>query len=312
MTAFIRRQIGAAAGVALLLSFSANLSAQGAMGGGGGGGAPAPAPEPALPTVEFTDQLVAQCASEWANAFKAGASVQISETCPWDQVLLVEDAYRINAAAVDMLEGNVIGYKVTTAADGSVLGTLKTGMVQDASEAVDLSAGAGVIAEADILVRVSDSRINQATSLEEVVRYIDVMIPFIESSDMMLGDGLGRTKALWTASNGNARYGAMGEPVPVEPTADFIERFGAMQVVVVDDQGVVQKDSTARTNPLTAVLTVLEEFDARGLGEQLKVGDLISLGTYGGPIRTIGPGSTLTATYSGLMKEPIQVTASYE
>lgn len=308
MSALNRRQIGAAAGVALLLSVSSNLYAQGGMGGGGG----APAPEPALPTVEFTDELVAQCASEWANAFNAGVTVEITESCPWDQVLLTEDAYRINAAAVDLLDGEVIGYKVTTAGDGSVLGTLKTGMVQSASEAVDLSAGAGVIAEADILVRVSDTRINQATSLEEVVRYIDVMIPFIESSDMMLGDGLGRTKALWTASNGNARYGAMGEPVPVEPTADFIERFGAMQVVVIDDQGEVQKDSSARTNPLMAVLTVLEEFEARGLGEELKVGDLISLGTYGGPIRTIGPGSTLTATYTGLTKEPIQVTASYE
>ncbi len=306
----LHRNSVATAVFALLLPISTFSLAQGGMGGGGGGMTPPPAP--AMPTVEFTDALVQKCASEWASAFRAGESVEITESCPWDQVLLTEDAYRINAAAVDMLDGEVIGYKVTTAGDGSVVGTIKTGMVQAANQAVNLSAGAGVIAEADIMVRVSDERINQATSLEEVVRYVDVMVPFIESSDMMLGEGLGRTKALWTASNGNARYGVMGDPVPVEPTSDFIERFGAMQVVVVDDQGQTQKDSSARTNPLNAVLTVLEEFDARGLGQRLEVGDLISLGTYGGPIRTVTPGSSLTATYIGLTKEPIEVTANYE
>lgn len=299
-----------AALAAVLILSSANTLAQGAMAGGGAMGA-APAPT-SMPTIEFTDALVQQCASEWAASFSAGETVQITDTCPWDQVLDVKDAYRINYAAVEMLGLPRVGYKVTTAGDGNVLGTLLQGMVQPESEAVDLSAGAGVIAEADILVRVSDERINSATSLEGVVRYIDVMIPFIESSDMMLGDGLGRTKALWTASNGNARFGVAGAEIPVEPTAEFIERFGAMQVVVVDDQGVQQKDSTANNNPLNAVLTVLEELQARGYGEQLHVGDLISLGTYGGPIRTVTPGSTLTATYYGLQKEPIVVTASYK
>ena len=75
-----------------------------------------------------------------------------------------------------------------------------------------LSALARLLSDSDLLLRVRSPAINQARTLEEAAAEIDAAIPFIESSDMMLPQGTPRTKPIWTATNGNARWGGWVRP----------------------------------------------------------------------------------------------------
>lgn len=129
-----------------------------------------------------------------------------------------------------------------------------------------LSALARLLSEGDLLLRVRSPAINQARTLEEVAAEIDAAIPFIESSDMMLPQGTPRTKPIWTATNGNARWGVLGEPQDLShmTPAERVRRLGALEVALSNAAGEQLQRAGMRSNPLQSVLEVLEDLRRRG------------------------------------------------
>lgn len=89
----------------------------------------------------------------------------------------------------------VIGYKVGLTndairrvfrADAPQWGTLYEGMLLLNGSEVSASFGAQPTVEADLLVRVGSADINAAQTIDEVMKALDQVIPFIELPDMLV------------------------------------------------------------------------------------------------------------------------------
>lgn len=258
--------------------------------------------------------LVAQCVNSYIEAFDSGTRLANSVACDWGSLTDQSVADAIRTGVVEYLErqGVSVGYKVTFADDGQVIGVLIDSMLLANGATIDLESGSRILVEADLLVRVGSASINQARSLEDVASSIDQVYPFMESSDMMLPTGTPRTKSTWTATNGNLRWGVLGDPIRVEgdDALETVARLGMLEVSLFGPEGnELQRESMAR-HPLQSVLDVLEEI-ARTKADPLQPGDLISVGNFGRP-RFPTPGESYTTQYHGLSETPVRVSVSFK
>lgn len=253
------------------------------------------------------------CADEYISAFSAGRSLEDTETCNWAELTdqARSDAIQADVARAHPAGGTVVGYKVTNAQDGRVVGVITDAMLLPSGSNVELSTGTRLLGEGDLLVRVKSAAINEATSLAAVAAEIQSVIPFIESSDMMLPKGAARTKAIWTASNGNARWGVHGDEVDVagKSADEIVTMLANLEVELIDETGKSMQTSGMKNNPLQSVLDVLEDMRRRG-DSRLEAGDLISLGNFGRP-RFPKSGNSYTAVFHGLAEPAPSVTANY-
>lgn len=163
--------------------------------------------------------------------------------------------------------------------------------------------------ESDLLVRVGDAAINRASTIEEVARAIDAVIPFIELADQVLAPGERFDAGTMLAINVGARLGVMGAPIPVMP--GLAERLAAMTVVLSDDSGKEIARSEGRAlmgNPLSVVLWLVQ--DMKASGGQLRPGQWLSLGSFS-PLSPPEAGRTITATYFGLAPAPVSVKVHF-
>ncbi len=254
------------------------------------------------------------CTTEYLAALTAGRGLEDTAGCIWSQLSDLRRSDRIQSEIIMMhpTGGEPVGYKVTKASDGRVVGTITDGMLLRSASKISLSSSARLLGEADLLVRVKTTAIMQAVTLEGVAAEVDAVIPFIESSDMMLPQGTPRTKAIWTASNGNARWGVLGDELDVSGmvAADIVSTVGALSVELVDEHGETIQISSMKRHPLQSVLDVIEDMQRRG-NVQLEAGDLISLGNFGRP-RYPNPGNAYTAIYHGLTDPAPRVVVTYE
>lgn len=253
------------------------------------------------------------CTVEYVIAFDVGRRLENADGCNWNGLTDQAEADTIQAevASTHPAGGELVGYKVTNAEGGRVIGVITKGMLLPSGSTVDLATGTRLLGEGDLLVRVGSSAINTASTIEDIAAHIDVVIPFIESSDMMLPEGAERTKPIWTASNGNARWGVFGDEVDISdlsPDAK-VDLFANLKVELVDETGKSLQNSSMRNNPLQSVFDVLEDMQRRG-GIKLEKGDLISLGNFGRP-RFPQPGASLTAIFHGLAEPAPRVEAHY-
>jgi 2-keto-4-pentenoate hydratase len=72
--------------------------------------------------------------------------------------------------------------------------------------------GGRPIVEADMLVRVRDAAVMEATSPMEALASLDAVIPFIELADLMVTPGEPMNADVITAINVGARAGVAGAP----------------------------------------------------------------------------------------------------
>lgn len=159
--------------------------------------------------------------------------------------------------------------------------------------------------EADLLVRVSSDAINQARTHLDVLRAIDLLIPFIELPDLVLSSGMDGPNLL--AINVGARLGVVGEAIPVQATEDFAARLGGMTVTLATDQReLARAPGTALLgHPLNVIPWLAEELARRG--QRMQVGQYISLGGFS-PAVAAEAGRTYTVRYDGLLAEPVTVS----
>lgn len=198
--------------------------------------------------------------------------------------------------------GAVVGYKAAATSPGAqkqlglsepVLGVLFADMLHHDGATVPIAKGARLIFELDLLARVADPALTDATTREEALSGIDALIPFIELGDLMVPKGAAVTGPLLQAMNAGTRAGIVGSPVPVDglSEADIVALSG---VLAADGTVVARSDGAALLgHPLDAVLWIAKAAKARGM--TLKTGDVLSLGSMG-PLQ-LAAASTVTAHY---------------
>ena len=244
------------------------------------------------------------------------AAYQARKPAPNPEGLSAADGECSRAKFNTLLEkqlGKPVGYKAGLTnpavqkrfnADAPVWGALYQPMLLAEGVKVDAAFGARALYEADLLVRVSDLAINRATTAEEVLVTIDQLIPFIELPDLVVEAPPKLNGAAITAINVGARLGVVGTPIAVQYSTEFSQRLRDMEVIVKADGQEVDRGtgSDVLGHPLNAVVWLVRDL-ARS-GQALKVGDLVSLGSFS-KLMPPKPGLQVEVIYNGLPGTPI-------
>ena len=185
-----------------------------------------------------------------------------------------------------------------------VRGTLYAPMLLASGARVPAAFGARPMFEADLLLRVSDERINRAHSPAEVLAAVDQVIPFIELPDLLVVEPAALDGAAITAINVGARLGVMAAPIAVHANPAFLDALQSMQVIVRGNGAKLDSGSGADVlgHPLNAVIWLASDLARQGLA--LKPGDLVSLGSFSRLLRP-EPGLKVEVQYLGLPGEPL-------
>lgn len=188
-------------------------------------------------------------------------------------------------------------------ASAPVWGVLYAPMMLADGATLDAAFGARPLFEADLLVRVSDARVNQAKTPEQVLQYIDLVIPAIELPDLVVEAPPKLNGAAVTAINVGARFFVTGTPIPVQHTQQFADALASMKVLVMG--GGEDMDSgfgrDVLDHPLNAVVWLAQDLQRQG--KVLKKGDLVSVGSFS-KLMPPKPGLKVEVQYQGLPDNP--------
>ncbi|MBW6400479.1 hypothetical protein KPL78_21650 [Roseomonas sp. HJA6] len=262
----------------------------------------------------------AECPDEAAIERLAEALQDNQPSPAFTGMTSLADGFCAQARLVEELQrawGRPVGYKVglTSApvqqrfgVNHPVRGVLLESSVSLRSGAeIPARFGAVPVIESDFLVRVRDDGINQAGHDRlEILRHLDVVIPYIELPDLVLSGGFDGPNLL--AINVGARLGVLGTPIPAEATQDFVDRLGSMTVTMVDDRGQVRATApgtAALGHPLDVVAFLIEDLARAGL--KLEAGQYLSVAGYS-PTLPLEAGRTYTVRYDGLVAQPVSVS----
>lgn len=209
--------------------------------------------------------------------------------------------------------GPLVGYKagLTNPAvqkrfhtDQPVWGALYRDMLLNDGAVVSPAFGARPLFEADMLVRVKDAGVNNASTPAEVLAHVDQIIPFIELPDLVVQEPLKLNGNGVSAINVGARSGVAGTPLAVPANAAaqarLLDQLRDMNVRVVDGGGAVLdtgKGSDVLGHPLNAVVWLAGALKAQGLAMQ--PGQVISLGSFS-KLMPPKPGLKATVSYDGV------------
>jgi 2-keto-4-pentenoate hydratase len=211
--------------------------------------------------------------------------------------------------AITPFFGKVVGYKAgltnpsvqrVFGVTAPVRGTLMEKMILKSGTVIEANFGAQPLYEGDLILRVGSDAINGATTPMEALRSIDAAIPFIELPDLVFAKGVKINGLMLAAVNMAARYGIVGEPIPVQPTQEWMERLKNFMCQIYDEKGTMLIEgpgSNLMEHPMNVVLWLRDSLKADGIA--LKKGDLLSLGTIT-KLTPTAPNTTVFARYVGL------------
>ena len=219
---------------------------------------------------------------------------------------------KVNKFLVQQTGAKVIGYKAGLTnpavqkrfnASAPVWGVLYAPMLLQDGATVEAAFGARPLFEVDLLVRVSDARISQAKTPEQVLQYIDQVIPAIELPDLVVEAPAKLNGAAVAALNVGARYFVAGSPIEVKRTQAFADSLASMKVLVMGggqdlDTGFGRD---VLDHPLNAVVWLAQDLQKHGLA--LKKGDLISVGSFS-KLMPPKAGQKVEVQYQGLPDNP--------
>jgi 2-keto-4-pentenoate hydratase len=229
-----------------------------------------------------------------------------------DPSLTLDQAMKIQAEFIQAIMpayGKVVGYKagLTNPAvqkvfgvTAPVRGTLLEKMILASGSTLEANFGARPLYEGDLILRVGSDAINGAKTPMEALSHIDAAVPFIELPDLVYAKDVKINGPMLAAVNVAARYGIVGEPIPVEATAEWMERLKNFKCQIYDEKGVMLIEgpgSSLLDHPMNVVLWIRDSLKADGIA--LKKGDLLSLGTIT-KLTPTAPNTTIFARYLGL------------
>jgi len=218
--------------------------------------------------------------------------------------------------------GPVIGYKAGLTNEAvqkkfgvshPLRGTLLEKMLVPSGTVMNADFGVRSLSEGDLILRVKDDGINDARTPEQILMHIDVAIPFIELPDLLFATDVKINGPKLAAINVAARYGVVGDPIPIDPTTEWFDRLKNFTLQILDEEGAVQAEGTGSSilgHPLKVVLWIKDSLNQDGV--MLKKGDLLSLGTITKLMPT-KPGTTVTARYTNLAPDgPVEISVTFK
>lgn len=242
-----------------------------------------------------------------------------------DPAPTLEEAMKIQAeflAAIKPAYGGVVGYKAgltnpsvqkVFGVTAPVRGTLLEKMILRSGTAIEANFGARPLYEGDLILRVGSDAVNTAKTPMEALAGIDAAIPFIELPDLVFAKDVKINGALLAAVNVAARYGIVGEPIPVAATPEWMERLKTFTCQIYDEKGVMLIEapgSSLLEHPMNVVLWIRDSLKADGIA--LKKGDLLSLGTIT-KLTPTAPNTVIKARYVGLdPKGPAEISVIFK
>ena len=257
--------------------------------------------------------------AQWVQAFQA------KTPAPNPPEMSAEDGQCTRnklIAAFDADGRQPVGYKagLTSAAvqkrfntDKPVWGRLYKGALLANRTVVPANFGARPLFEADMLVRVSSTAINRATTPLQVLNSIDRVVPYIELPDLMVEDPKTLNGASVEAINVGSRLGVMGDTIRIPPLRDeryaFLNALQSMEITIKDQTGAKLgggRGGDLMAQPMNAVLWLVQALDKEN--NALKVGDWVSLGSFSALLPPQA-GQTISIEYKGLPgAQPVEVT----
>ena len=218
--------------------------------------------------------------------------------------------------------GKVVGYKAgltnpnvqkVFGVSAPVRGTLLEKMILKSGTAIEANFGAQPLYEGDLILRVGSEAINKAATPMEALAGIDAAIPFIELPDLVYARGTRINGAMLAAVNVAARYGIVGDAIPVQATADWMERLKTFKCQIYDGTGAMLIEapgSSLLDHPINVVLWIRDSLNANGVA--LKKGDLLSLGTIT-KLTPTAPNTVIKARYVGLdPRGPVEISVIFK
>jgi 2-keto-4-pentenoate hydratase len=219
----------------------------------------------------------------------------------------LDEAYRWQDEMVEIMQplmGDVVGYKTgghdpgpgfpTFPPDG-IRAYILSGMLREDGTAIKVSDSVVGFLEADFAFRVGDASINTAETDLEILAGLDAIVPFAEVPDPYYELDT-RTVNGTIVANMGTRMSFTGEPVPIEPTGEWLERINNFEFAVLDEHDTVIQSGTMQGwyEPITVVRWLRDQL--RESGKELLPGQLLSLGNIG-IIRQIHEGSPRGPAY---------------
>ena len=212
---------------------------------------------------------------------------------PFPAPLSLDEAYRWQNEFVGLLRptmGEVVGYKTGGHNPGPVnpafppdgiRAQMLSGMFLEDGAAIRLDdvTEAGFL-EADFALRVGSRAINEAETDLEILAGLDAVVPFAEVPDPY-GAPDDNAMIRGVVSNMSTRIALAGDPVPVEPTEEWLQRIDSMEFAVLDENDrVIQSGSMAEWYQPIAVVRWLRDH-LKMYGKELIPGQILSLGNIG-------------------------------
>jgi len=185
----------------------------------------------------------------------------------------------------------IVGYKLAATSEAAqqalqakapIPGVLFSGMLRPNGATLDLAKTNAPLFEADLLVRIADPKIREATTVAEALAGLDAVVPFIEVPDSLLPQGTAMSGLFLQAMNAAPRWGVTGDPIPLVQAPETIEQLAAMRAVLRNARGEVLTDAAGSAllgQPLEAVLLLMAA--AREKDWPVEAAMLLSLGTLG-------------------------------
>lgn len=218
--------------------------------------------------------------------------------------------------------GQIIGYKAALTNPNAqqnfnvsqpLRGTLLEKMLLESGAVISANFGSRPVSEGDLIVRVGSAEINNAKTPRETLAYLDVVIPFIELADLVYSQDVKLDAPALLAINVGARYGVLGNPIPLADTDEWENRLKNLRLEILDETGQVLASGNGSAllgHPLNVVLWIKDSLQAEG--KQLKKGDLLSLGSITNFV-AVKSNTTIRAKYVGLdSNETVEIFVKFE
>lgn len=225
----------------------------------------------------------------------------------FDHDMPLAEAYRWQDEMVEIMRlklGDVVGYKTGGHNPGPGFATfppegirayILSGMLREDGHAIKVSDTKVGFLEADFAFRVGSSEINQAQTDLEILAGLDAIIPFAEVPDPYYDPDTRSINGTIVANMGT-RMSFTGTPVPLEPSAEWLDRINNFTFAVLDENDVLIQEGSMKGwyEPITVVRWIRDQLAESG--KELLPGQILSLGNVG-ILRQIHEGSPRGPAY---------------
>lgn len=231
----------------------------------------------------------------------------------------LDEAYDYQAKLIELLVpryGERVGYKAALTSEAlqqkfhynrPVLGTVLRDMMLRDRAFLDEGYAARPMIEADLMVMVKDTAINEAVSDEELLSGLEGIHPLIELPDMVFVPGTD-IQPLWlTAINAGACKAVVGNPIILNGDESSMRKLGDIHASIMDKQGQVLASGSSTNllgHPINVVRWIRDEVASRG--GALRKGDVLWLGSLTGLLPAVA-GESYQVLYTGLGENPLSI-----